>query len=158
MNETNRQKVLDYLSTVSTSPLYFHNYKSTKEEFDPSKFTVEDMIKKVLTLSEEFLSMSKENGYECSAQRWRSSVDIWRHIIYYYPDVTIFEVMKGIYDIREECGGQYCYDVNRRVFKYKSGSERNKRNSTYWDNNQPGSFSFHVSDEYNLYFADWKDI
>ena len=38
MNQENRQKVLDYCAEYDTYPLYFNEYESSKDEFNPEKY------------------------------------------------------------------------------------------------------------------------
>lgn len=153
MNEEHRQKVYDYLNSEyikSTSPLLFKDYQSPNEEFDPSKYSVNDMVRRVLILSNNYFSVNSENNsIETCSERWRSSLDIWRHIKYYYPEITIFDVMTAIYDIRGELGGQYCSFIKRRTFRIKGEHTFGSRS---WVNNQFGI------DEYGLNWKDWEDI
>lgn len=156
MNEENRKKVENYLNNmwVSTEPLIFEGYESRIEEFDPEKYSVEDMVERALELCKKYFSInssSEEGNWETNPDRSRSSLDIWRHIKYYYPTITIFQVMNALYILgreRQEVGGLYCSDVGRRVFRLIRIEEEGDWEST-----------FHWSpDEYGLGFNDWKDI
>lgn len=162
MNQENRQKVLEYCSNYDIYPLYFHRYISPKDEFNPEKYTVDDMVKRVLTLSEKYMSYNSNSGeFETSSGRWRSSLDIWRHIIYYYPAIEIFDVMHSLYKIQEECGGQFCNDVERRTFRLKSADIFGSR---YWTNDQNRhdydeyENIIEMPDEYDLFWDEWKEI
>jgi hypothetical protein len=155
MNQHNREMVEYYLKSgnvMSLAPLYFEGYTSTKEEFDPEKYSVEDMIERTLELCKENWSVNSEDkDLETGPNRSRSSLDIWRHIKYYYPTITIFDVMHSLYIMgreREEVGGLFCEDVNRRVFRLL----RLELEDIYGT-----SFSW-CGDEYGLDFDDWKDI
>lgn len=75
-------------------------------------------------------SLYKKSISHCSAPRsdpthietrssaLRSSIDIWRHAKYYFPDISIFSVMNSIYRLTTvvRLYGQYCSVVRRRVF------------------------------------------
>jgi hypothetical protein len=69
MNQENRNKVNNYLnsnSVESVSPLYFDEYESPKDEFDSTKYSVEDMCKRVLALTKIHASYNSESkGFEC---------------------------------------------------------------------------------------------
>lgn len=156
MNQENRQKVLDYCSQHDTYPLYFYEYESDKEEFNPEKYSIDDMVRRVFELSKRYPSFNSNTGeYESSANRWRSVLDIWRHIIFFYPTVEIFDVMHSLYKLREECSGQYCTDVNRRTFKSKGGSVL-YANLQYAQ--QMRSYCGRTTDEFDLVWEDWENI
>ncbi len=164
MNQVNRQKVLNYLSIVEDSnvPLYYENYESPVKEFDPAEFTIDEMVKRAIILSYSYASYNSETKeYETSKARRRSSLDIWRHIKYYYPNIEIFEVMHSLYRIynNKELAGLFCPDVMRRVFRKIAPYE----NPNGWTNYQtPESMMDYLgnrtTDEYGLVWDDWKDI
>ena len=157
MNQENRDKVNNYLNSEnveSLSPLYFNGYESPKNEFDRNKYTVEYMCKRVLKLTREYPSYDIETKeIECRAGANRSSLDIWRHIKYYYSDITIFDIMNALYNIEsQEYYGFFCTTICRRIFKnaYKNSNEDWQRNLRYF---------FNIScDEYGLVWDDWKEI
>jgi len=78
--------VLKYIENKNTTPLYFHF--NINESF--SIFTLKYLIIKILDLSEEYESCSIENELETNSGKWRSVLDIWRHVIYYKPDIISF--------------------------------------------------------------------
>lgn len=149
MNEKYRKSVSAYLHSkyCRTSPLEFLDYESNGEIIDPSKYSVEQMVERCLELIEHHSSMDSETGIiETFPARARSSLDIWRHIKYYYPDVTIFDVMNAMYNIGEKLVGHICHDIGRRVFKLKA-------NKSDWGLNYLDD-----EDEYGLTFHQWSDI
>ena len=160
MNELNRQKVLDYLSHNNTDPLYFHEYTSTQDEFKAEDHTVESMILRALFLCKDYASYSFDTGdYETSSERLRSCIDIWRHIIYYYPEITIFDVMHGMYNLKDKLGGQFCPDVKRRVFASKIAYNKENCFQGLWKNDQDSICNdYTYVDEFKLKWQDWKDI
>ncbi|HBY20782.1 MAG TPA: hypothetical protein DEG71_07210 [Clostridiales bacterium] len=134
--------VLKYIENKNTTPLYFHF--NINESF--SIFTLKYLIIKILDLSEEYESCSIENELETNSGKWRSVLDIWRHVIYYKPDINIFEVMRELFSIGNEyLVGHYCENIKRRVFKL--------------DKNTTGCALFTGKvDEFGLYFSDWETI
>lgn len=158
MNEENRKKVEAYLNSSkveSTSSLIFEGYTSNKEEFDSTKYSVEEMIDRTIELSREYVSINSEtDGFETAKNRSRSSLDIWRHIKYYYPFITIFDVIATLYSmaaIKKEVCGIFCPDINRRIFRLTRFDGEN------YDSYDPQNNSW-VTTEYNVDFKDWKDI
>lgn len=159
MNEINRQKVLEYISQCDCSPLYFNKYESPKDEFNPDKYTVDDMVRRTLILTKNYASYNNDDMKETSSNRFRSVVDIWRHITYYYPTIEIFDVMHSLYNIKEELGGQYCNDVHRRVFKWN----KNDWDCTHSRHQEPNAMKLYTwmsrtTDEFGLEWQEWKDI
>jgi hypothetical protein len=159
MNQENRDKVNNYLNSFyvqSLSPLKFNNYESNKEEFDSSKHSIESMVLRALELTKMYPSYDVEtNEFECLSKAMRSSLDIWRHIKYYYPDVTIFQVMNALFNVYEggtDHYGLFCCNINRRVFKV--GRKGFTESSWMRDMSSSGR----SVDEYGLVWDDWKDI
>jgi hypothetical protein len=165
MNQENRDRVNKYLNSNyvdSLSPLYFNGYESPKDEFDPDKHSVEAMCKRMLQLTRSYPSFDEDTKeLECSSGRNRSSLDVWRHIRYYYPQITIYDVMNALYNIDEENDGYYgffCGNIKRRIFKMGVG-HRTVENQDWQRNfNRSGVFDRNNLDEYELFWNDWKDI
>ncbi len=155
MDEENRKKVENYLKVHSTEPLLFEGYTSNKEEFDPEKYSVEDMVERTLELCKEHYSINSETkDWETSPNKSRSSLDIWRHIKYYYSTITIFDVIHALYNMGrnemgdQNIGGLFCPDIQRRVFRLLRLEI-------------PGIYDIEFTwptDEYRLKFDDWEDI
>ena len=159
MNEDSRKKVLNCISDLDCSPLIFYGYDSKVDEFVKEEHTINDMILRALYLCEKYPSYTIKGDYESSTSRWRSSFDIWRHIINYYPDVTLFDVMKGLYEIRDECGGQYCSTIQRRTFRSKVACGfRKDHNWGGWSNEQSYTGTYFNYDEYGLAWKEWENI
>lgn len=147
------KNVEEYVSNNKHTPLEFLDYNSPvkiKLELENTP-SIESMITRVLELSCEYYSVGINGNPETSSNRFRSSLDIWRHIIYYYPQVTIFQVMKGLWDMKDSLVGHYCPDVRRRVFKLKKSCSSNIH--LYY-----GPGSLHISDEYHSDFPDWENL
>lgn len=147
MNQHNRNMVMAYLAQNKIIPLIFKGYTSSVEEFNPEKHSITEMVKRAMTLTKDYASTDINGEWESSSERWRSVLDIWRHIIYYYPNVEIFDVMHSLFEIKNECGGQYCHEVRRRTFKLASAYQHYN-----WSNLQMGI------DEFGLSFDAWEDI
>lgn len=150
MNRANREKVMKFLTTVDTSPLIFELYQSPNCEQNHKKFTVEDMVRRALRLSYYHKSCTLDGEIVCQNDRWRSSLDIWRHIKFFYPHVEIFDVLNALYEIQNECGGQFCDLIGRRTFKLKGMNGMGE----CWSNCQ----DFCDNDEYGLSWKDWEGI
>lgn len=78
--------------------------------------------------------------------RWRSSFDIWRHVLFFNKSFSLQEVMDSLYRNRNWYIGHWCPDINRRVFKIAYSND--------WDNI---SESYYI-DEYGLKFDGWENI
>lgn len=160
MNQTNRDKVLDYLNENETAPLYYDGYESPKNEFNPNKFTVKEMVLRAMALCCDYDSYNSDTKeYETCEGKHRSAIDLWRHIKYYYPEIEIFDVIMAIKEICNvdfKARGQFCNDVKRRVFWLGNFNERTT------DFNTPDQMRFYTNsrttDEFGLEWDDWKDI
>ena len=136
---TNQEKVLNYLGDKDLTTLRFNG--------GPHLRKIEDLdllVFRVIGCTGKYASINTENKrIETHSNRWRSSIDIWRHVKYYKPEVTIFDVMNSLYNMRNRLRGQYCHLIYRRTFKTSRGG--------YIYDQERG-------DEYNLSFDQWKDI
>jgi len=144
------QIVLDYISSKCQDTLVFcdedgkDGYSIDKEFNTMPSF--EDTIYTCLRYTLRYWSKNKEtNKLETNNGRWRSSLDIWRHVKQYYPECTIFDVMRGLYRIESELGGNYCKDIYRRTFKINPNRLFNMMD-------RPDR------DEYGLLWQDWEHI
>lgn len=153
-----QSQVIDYLKSdnvESIEPLYFveemeddncnYIWEERKIPEKWKKLDLCDLIFKILEHSETCCSTYKSctEDYETDADTFRSSLDIWRHVIYIKPEITIFQVMSAIWERREELAGQYCYEIYRRVFKKCTWGTIDDE---------------YEEDEYGLTFEQWKDI
>lgn len=156
---TNQSQVLEYLDMNKhlSKDLVFQDSDEIKESLSEDKFielsskTLTELVKDVLQLSKHYYSFRKEEYgqliYETSSDRYRSSIDIWRHVKHFKPKTTIFEVMNVIWELGDELEGNYCDVVARRVFH------------SCWDEEDgPTLFDQEELDEFGLYFSDWKNI
>jgi len=146
-----RQFVNEYISNKSIDPLQFKHFSSNSDLTKVvvkyhEELSLDELVLKCLELTNFNWSFSEDNGIETCSRKWRSVLDIWRHVKYYRPEVTIFEVMNSLYRNKKELIGQYCDQVHRRVFKLK------KFNNNLTLNSQDNF------DEFGLKFKDWESI
>ena len=146
MSAYDRKRVENYLDEQGLNyPLVFEDFEGMLSTTKSGPLI--ELVENVLELTRKYRSFlwldGKQDSFETSAGRWRSVADIWRHIIYFRPEVTIFEVMETIYAHQEQFVGHFCEDVMRRVFAVKSCGSRLYTEGT---------------DEFGFYFDTWKDI
>lgn len=139
--ETKRKAVQQYIQNYNRTPLKF-KYYNAPENIELTETNVDKMVYRALVLSDVFPSENSDGRLETEPKRNRSSLDIWRHVIYYYPEITIFQVMNSLFNLKTvgEIGTIFCSQIMRRVFYL----------------NSPSGDS--VNDEYGLNFSDWGDI
>ena len=70
--------------------------------------------------------------------------DVWRHMLYFYPDASIFNTMERLY---EEV------TVNESIGQYVSGASRRFTNS-----GRRRIYDVRSRDEFGLRFDDWENI
>jgi hypothetical protein len=149
---TNEEKVLNYIKNFNSSPLYF--YENVQIEFNKLKDSpLWECIERILELTEDYSSNRKIGERlvsETSANRTRSSFDIWRHILSIKPETTIFDVLREMYKNQSELVGHYCSSVYRQVFRLRKivNNLRDEDWKLYTDN----------ITEYSVHFKDWENI
>ena len=143
-----QKRVLKYISDKDTSTLTFDD-ECVLKEFDKES-SLDDLVYKCLYYTNSYYSWVEIYPgmfeIETISGKWRSSLDIWRHVKHFRPEATIFEVMNSLYNIKESLVGHYCPDIRRRVFKL------NRFTFT------SGLIDLDCPDEYGLYFEDWREI
>lgn len=155
-NKMFRNMVIEYISDRTTTPLkfvdYVYQYQSPQLSYkddnvlipNEEKLSLDELVLKVLFFTHFYGSFG--DNFETTRDRYRSVLDIWRHVIYYRSDVSIFDVMHSLFNNRTLLIGQYCGNVERRVFKLKEHVEN-------------GSLlGVHAHDEFGLQFRDWENI
>ena len=143
MDNYTREMVDYFLEDKQCIPLMFYNLPKERE---PRKtLGLKGIVYHCLELTGNYHSQNTvTNNIETSSDRFRSVYDIWRHVLYYRPKVTIIDVMNTLWRFRRSYIGHYCPDIQRRVFKVGSGLS--------WE----GMPDQDVADEFDLYFEDWK--
>ena len=137
-------QVLDYISDKDRSPLEFY-YPDTNIKHPDLTLSLDEFVMQIVNLTHSYRSKNINNWTETNLGKWRSSLDIWRHVIYYKPEVTIFEVMEALYNRKKYYVSHYCPDIQRRVFKLEK-------------NYKDGYLQEIDRDEYGLYFYEWENI
>ena len=149
MNEDNREIVNRYLKHVPTSDLQFQELflEGNPVGAGLDELPLDDLVEKCLNLTFFYSSVSDDLGEECYNGRDRSVLDIWRHVKFFSPDTTIFEVMNSIHKLSKtkRLVGQHCNDTGRQMFNLKT--------------NQP-RYSLFVEDEteFGFDFYEWEGI
>jgi hypothetical protein len=144
MNE-NQKLVLRYLEFKKQTPLYFENLP--KEDIAKfKKYSLDTLVFRCLEKMKRYDSFCNEDKiFETRSGKWRSILDIWRHVLFFRPQTTIFDVMDSVARNEHKYYGQYCFEIHRRTFKtYVTGN---------W-----GISDKNLRDEFDLYFEDWQNI
>jgi hypothetical protein len=163
------ERVLKYISKRDSSPLIFSkSYYSIIEIGETPKdiYNIDELINFVTynSFSSSSWNLNKKVG-ETSSNRWRSSLDIWRHIKYYNDSYDIFDVMKALSNPNNFpfLSGHFCPDVKRRVFKnrmrtghdmYPGNNDEYGVSLIYWINHfWPGNKNWFVDDYYKQIYV-----
>jgi hypothetical protein len=150
-------QVLEYINFTHHEPLYFKEESIQKYLEEIKDTPINNLITYCLRMSESNGSYRKTTNSDITGgfiretpqNRYRSSFDIWRHILSVKPDTTIFEVLRGFYSIRDDVWGQYCWDVERLVFHLISTEEDPDDYDPVWDEE---------NSEYGLDFYEWENV
>lgn len=105
---SNQDKVNAYLESdpnLKTSLIFLD---MEKEIPNSKRFSLEEWVTEILRLAEIYASINEGGEWETRSGAARSCIDIWRHLKYFKPEVSIFEVMEAMYKIRDQLGGQFC--------------------------------------------------
>jgi hypothetical protein len=156
MNQLYRSQIENYLKSVavkSVDDLYFCEDYYDEGIIDCSKqlkitgaISLTTAIYNCLELATKYYSYSKPFDVETEMGAARSSLDIWRHIKTYNPDITISDVINTMYKMENLLVGHYCDGIRRRVFKLQE-------NELGWD-----FLMKDEKDEYNLIWKDWENV
>lgn len=148
---TNKDLVLRYINRRNKNSLIFCYFNG--EDLDKTTSSLIELlpldllILECLKLSLSYCSKDSVNDkIETEPNKYRSSLDIWRHVIYFNPEITIFDVMESLYENRGKLITHYCPDIKRRVFKLP-------RDHYFTSMNDEDCL-----DEYELTFYDWENI
>lgn len=136
--------VYKYIGKYRCDPLHFDFPEG--EEIVPNTNSLKELVIDCLNLTNEFNSFNSEGEIETFPRKARSVLDIWRHVIFYSPEIKIEEVIKILGENKKEVFvGHFCDDVLRRVFKLKI--------------NMPTWNMFSSRDEFGFrYPTDWENI
>lgn len=147
-----REKVLKYLKKYDTSPLIFKNWEGKTTEL-PDSDNIDDLVRNILKYAKSYESFGQiSDEYETDRGAMRSSFDIWRHAKAVKPDITIFQIMESLYNIRDDIYGHYCSTVRRGVFELTP-------EYGLWSENITDAGNLHfLSREYGITFYAWRNI
>lgn len=123
-----RKKIVDYMLQpgVMVTPLKFDMENQTTYEELPEHMNLRDLVLETLERTNRSGSYYEYKTTavtprtlvrkETSNLRYRSWLDIWRHITSIRPEVSVFQVMETLYKLKDEIYGHYCPTVRRAVF------------------------------------------
>lgn len=145
-------KIVAYNSKQNLTPLYFTSMTSGETvamEKRNLRFNADGspnrkrLVLEILRMARNYCS---HNGtlVETTPGRNRSSLDIWRHARYLYPDIDLFAIMETLHKLCSDnlVFGQYCGQVHRAVFSIAP-----------WGTNM----SF-MCNEYKISFNSWRQL
>lgn len=151
-NEYKKLNIIDFIDHHLNDPLQFsETYYDDRGKLIINKDTkvslisteIDDIIKEILRYTTAYASLNMIGKIETHRARKRSSIDIWRHTKFYFPDISIFDIMNGIWEIRDSLQTNFCSTVQKRVFRLAE---------------TPIDYSENTRDEYRLLFKDWEGI
>lgn len=145
---TNVEKVKAYIAKNLQTPLHFASYLNKPDGIKYAD-SLDDLILQILESTERSRSINPNEVGETGTGRRRSALDIWRHVLTYKPDTTIYAVMRSLYRLGVEKNllvGGFCTMILRRVFR---------RKDLYPNSN---IYDLKILDEFGLIFSDWKTI
>ena len=134
--------VYNFLTYQDIRPLIFYKFNGELENLD-----LDEIVLECISLTEDYRSQNSiTKGIETYSGKWRSAIDIWRHVKFFKKDTNIFQALSSIYKIRGKLAGHYCPHIRRRVFKLSS-------NNPQW-----GLGDLNYIDEFGLRFSDWRTL
>lgn len=132
--------------------LTMEDFSDVSDEILSSTELLEDLVPLVVKRTYISGSINKAGFKETDMAKNRSTIDIWRHVKFFKPETTIFQVMEILYKGIKK--GLYytvrCPDISRRVFKIRKLRIRNAGSSL--------AFGFDTGDEFGLHIQDWENI
>jgi hypothetical protein len=163
MTQEQRDQVLDVLKNsrrydkmvakevpFKTTPLNFGEAKINEEVGNELIFAddFEDEIFRILIAMRKYGSFNPDGSVDTRPERRRTVTDIWRHVLYFYPEKTIFDVMHELGKCNShKFAGFKCGTINQQVFVPVGTT------------NYPTTLEMKYSDEFNLIPKnDWKNI
>lgn len=154
--EERQESVKHYLNNVLTSRLIFWDADEKEAVVFPktvSSTKLDELVYFVIKNMETFSSKSGRT-IETLPGRRRSVIDIWRHVINFKKDVTIFEVMESIYKLRLKLVGHYCNMTRRSVFFARDSLNGDSSEHTPFDDDD--YFEDFECKEFGFDFSDWR--
>jgi hypothetical protein len=109
--------VKNFLSTSYKEPLHFLDFKDNDRIEEMKVISLNDLVMEVLELTTKYCSyVSKTDMIETDPGKARSAFDIWRHILVFKPETTLYQVMNELYRNRKKLYTIKCSGIHRRVF------------------------------------------
>jgi hypothetical protein len=142
-----QKTVLDWAKGKDDSPLRFKNEDLNRKLIKSA--SLNKLVFEILEAAHEENSYSADTFTirpQCYAKKWRSVFDIWRHVKYFKPRITLVEVMNSLAEISDDLVGHYCTTIHRRVFMSKRPRDGYTLNCTI------------SKDEFGLRLEEWKGI
>jgi hypothetical protein len=90
------------------------------------ELSIKNKIIKILELVEDYDTFDKNNKFQCDKGANRSAVDIWRIYNYYFRPVSLFTIMRALYElvvVDNDIETLFCHDIKKQVFFLGSDSE-----------------------------------
>ena len=141
-----KQQVLSYINTVDCSTLRFE--ENPINEIDTVvliNLPLDNLVLACLDLTDRLPSYNR-GKIETIPKKWRSVLDIWRHVRYFKPGVSIFETMEVLFRNKDLILQRVCPTINRRAFTLA------KNHKGYW------YMGDRDRDEFDLTFELWENI
>lgn len=151
MKQNIRDLVDAYISTQDMSELTFRSNPYCFYQFDDDlakerikSMKIDNMILEILKLSKKFDSHNNRERETC-LDCLRSAQDIYRHIIHFRSDISLYDVMNCLHDLSKngDIFTHVCCTIERRVF---------------YINDDPEMRDYYTDDEYGLDFSQWENI
>lgn len=153
-----KNRVKLYLENKRISPIFFKCFRNKLPKKVGARLSTKELIIELLILSDYYNSYFAEKPHypQCRRNARRSSFDIWQLCLFYKPKITIFKVMRTLFELVRErstveirgnkyyISTNYCFSVRRRVFDFKL-FDYAINDETY-------------EDEYGLKFFCWEKI
>jgi hypothetical protein len=163
MTEAQRNQVLEVLKNskrydkiehkeipFKTTPLNFGNEKVNEDIGNELIFAddFEDIIYRILIAMRKYGSFNPDGSVDCGRERRRTATDIWRHVQYYFPEKSIFDIMHEL----GKCN-------SKKFYGFKCGTINQQIFVPVGHQNYPNELNMKWEDEFGLIpEKDWKNI
>jgi hypothetical protein len=134
-----KQTVLNCIKNMDSSKLHFvatdwYDDKPSKDQssverkvdYLKTRKTVEQKVFEILVMCDDFDTFDKNNKQQCERGANRSTGDIWRLYNNYFRPVTIFTIMRALWElvvIEGDVETLYCHDIDKQVFYLGSDAQ-----------------------------------
>lgn len=128
-------------------PVRYRTFRILKAEF--IKATIEETIINFFKhYNRKYYTIDLKGSVVCNPNKHRSSGDLWKILLVYYPDITLEEVMKILFNLckDDKLRMTFCYQIKKRVF------------DVFWDYAGNRQSLYQKQDEYGLSFHEWNKL